>query len=106
MKLPDDTPACDNCGAYHDPPRNDDCFLVNVHRVASIRKPPPPAAGPWIPVTERMPASEGEEVLAFGPCGFYVANVWLDDNHPPQWVEGRECTYIEVSHWAEIRRPE
>ena len=60
------------------------------------------AAGPWIPVTERMPGAPSDTMYLIW---------WLDEPIPAWWtgdhfqsLHGNELKRL-ITHWCELRRP-
>lgn len=102
---------CPVCGGHHSaitrPGRFMPCYPgANDERSMGQR----PAAGPWIAVTERMPDIVPElgrsyYVLAWS-SGVVLA--WWDGSGWTEAYSGERTTSedINVTHYAEIRRPE
>lgn len=67
----------------------------------------PCAAGPWIPVTERLPESTRDEVLVNSEDDGITVARWSGE----RWISGewkwhgRHDYVAKVTHWAEIRGP-
>jgi hypothetical protein len=73
--------------------------------ILDAQKPPAPtAAGPWIPVTERMP-EVGHSVLVWdgGTYAEVVELVSINGRHRFEHGDGRRLH--AVTHWAELRKP-